>query len=302
MKDEQTNKEQSMVLVQQSDVLNLDLTRDYKNGIEILMNLVKSKKLKDDINTPEAAAVYYIKSKELGVPFINALDHMFTTGGKTSLDVHLMRALVLKAGTIHWEEMYNNVPLYKYIDSTGNIIATGNDESCLPYGFAMVTGNTTEELKADVTRIRSINHEPVFKKADKIDVYTLNNSTFSMFNYATRYKFTRIMRMVDGSIKTLVEYGEFSIREAINAGLHLKKDGTVNVDSPWLIYHRNMLESRSWTFGARKIADDILLGALERTEMLDIQKSSYTLVNDTVVTPNSPIEDGIAEEVSNTNN
>lgn len=262
-----------------SDVMNLDLHTGFDQSMAFLTSLVKSKKLKD-INTPETALAYYVKAKELGVPFMNALDHMFDVGGKTSLDVHLMRALVLKAGNIYWEEIYNNAPLYKYIDSTGQIIAAGYDESCLPDGYQRVVGDTKEKQKADYARIEDMGDIAVIKRAEMIPVY----GNTAVFNYATKYKFTRIMQLIDGSFRTITEHGEFSIKEAIAAGLHLKKDGTVALNSPWIVYHRNMLEHRAWTFGARKIADDILMGCLERTELLDMNHESYNIDSEGEVT------------------
>lgn len=279
-----------MIQVGTMDVLNLDITNNLEQSLLVLTSLVKSKKL-GSIVTPETALAYYIKSKELGVPFLNAIDHMFDVSGKTSLDVHLMRALLLKAGNIHWEEIYNNAPLYKYIDSNGETIVTGYDDSCLPEGYIKVIGNNNDELKADFNRIESIGYVAVFKKAELLPLYiNAAGGTVSIFNYGTKYKFTRLMRFSDGTTKTLIEYGEFSLKEALIAGLHLKKDGSVNMDSPWICYHRNMNEARSWTFGARKIGDDILLGALEHTELLDLKKSKYTLVNDAVVTDAEVIE------------
>ena len=255
-----------------TDVLNLDLTNT-KQTAEILTNLIKSKTL-GKVNTVEGAIGYYVKAKELGIPFVTGIDHFFDVGGKTSLDVHVMRALVLKAGVIHWEEVYNNAPLYKYIDNTKQTIATGIDETCLPSIFAEPKGNTETELESDVKRIKGIGKIPVFKMMERVPI----TKDLSVFNYATKYKFTRYIKFPNGSEKELVEYGEFSIKEAVMAGLHLKKDG-VNLDSPWIKYPRNMLEHRAWTFGARKIADDILFGMLERTEALDMEKVPYTITD-----------------------
>lgn len=278
MNNEPNKIEQSLVRViepQISDVMNLDLGLGFDQSMKILTSLVKSKKVKD-ANTPETALAYYIKAKELGVPFMNSLDHMFDINGKTGLDVHLMRALVLKAGNVYWEEIYNNVPLYKYIDSAAQIIAAGYDESCLPEGYQRLIGNNKDEQKADYVRIEAMGDIAVIKKPEMIPVY----GNVSVFNYSTKYKFTRLIRLIDNSIVTITEHGEFSIKEAIAAGLHLKKDGTVSLQSPWIVYHRNMLEHRAWTFGARKIADDILMGCLERTELLDMNHIPYSINGD----------------------
>lgn len=274
MNDKSKNSEIAVISkigVSTPDVLNLDLTNT-KQTAEILTNLIKSKTL-GKVNTVEGAIGYYVKAKELGLPFISGIDHFFDIGGKTSLDVHAMRALVLKAGVIHWEEIYNNSPLYKYIDSAKQTIATGIDSTCLPDIFEVPKGATEVELEQDVKRIKSIGKAPVFKMMERVAV----TKDVSVFNYATKYKFTRYIKFPNGTEKELIEYGEFSIKEAIMAGLHLKKDGSVSLESPWIKYPRNMLEHRAWTFGARKIADDILFGMLERTEALDMAKVPYTV-------------------------
>ena len=254
------------------DVLNLNIRDNLQQSMEILTNMIKNKTL-GKINTPEGALGYYVKTKELGLPFVSSVDHFVEVSGKTSLDVHLMRAMVLRAGVIHWEIIYNNSPLYKYIDSTGAIIATSVDDSCLPDIYEEPKGNNSEELAKDVNRIKSIAKTPVFKTIDKIRI----DEGSVIFNYATKYKFTRYFKFPNGVEKELIEFGEFSIKEAVTAGLHLFKDGSVNYNSPWLSYHRNMLEHRAWTFGARKIADDILFGLLETTELYDINKIDYTI-------------------------
>lgn len=257
-----------------TDVLSLDFINNYEPSIKILTDIVASKKIKKVVTVQEAMT-YYIKSKELGLPFITSIDHMFDVSGKTNMDVHAMRAMVLRAGTIKWDIIYNNVPLYKYIDSTGRVIATGVNSECLPTMYIEPVGNNESELSQDVTRIKSIGKIPVFRTMSEVAI----TNTTKIFNYATKYKFTRQLVFPDNKIHELIEYGEFSIAEAIYAGLHLTKDNSINLNSPWLIYHRNMLEHRAWTFGARKIADDILFGLLERTEYLDMEKIPYDIVD-----------------------
>lgn len=255
------------------DVLKLDFSNDMTGSLELLTSLVKSKKLGAKVNTPEVALGYYIKSKELGLPFISSIDHMFDVGGKTNIDVHLMRAMVLRAGVVYWETINNFAPLYKYIDGTGTVIAVGFDDECLPDTYEVAKGNTLIEKTDDANRIKSIGNTPLAKKVHTVE-YSQGKS---IINRGTRYKFTRIIMLADGTSRTLTEMGEFTVAEAIDAGLHLKKDGSVSFDSPWLKYPRNMLEHRAWTFGCRKIADDITFGLMERTEYLDMNKINYAI-------------------------
>lgn len=265
-----------------TDVLNLDLSNNYEESLAVLTNIVASKKFKD-IPTVNDAVAYYVKSKELGLPFISSLDHMFMIGGKTNIDVHLMRALVLKAGCVYWEEVHNYQPLYKYIDRTGYVVAIDFDDSCLPFGYTLVDEPNVEAIEAKMVELESIGKVPVFKQVDMVtyayDPVPGSKETIprSHINYGTKYKFERNIPFTTSTSKIITEYGVFTFRDAVNAGLLAKKNGEVNLDSNWLKYMRNMLEHRSWTFGCRKIADDITFGLMERTEYLDSSKTDYTI-------------------------
>lgn len=288
MKSENDNSNvKSLQVIKEPDfnVLQLDINGNLDKSLEVLTKLVQSKALKDKVVSVENALGLYVKTKELGLPFMAGVDHIIEINGKYALDVHAMRALVLKAGIIHWELVHDNVPLYKYIDSTKTVVARGVDDSCLPYGYEVPKGSNVQAMTEDTVRIKSIGFQPVFKVVDKI-VYGANGEF--LINYVTKYKFTRTIGK-----KEQVEYGEFSNFDAIVAGLHLKKDNTINEKSPWLIYNQNQREHRAWTFGVRKIADDILFGLMETSELYDLNKKDYT------------IEDGnavlIEEEISSDN-
>lgn len=273
----------------ESDVLNLDLN-NLDASMAILTKLVQGKKI--GANTPEEALGIYVKSKELGLPFITTSDHMFMINGKTGVDIHVLRALVLKAGGIYWETVNDASPLYEYRDKTNYVVATGIDDSCLPDGYVLPAGNNSEEMKADTLRIIGIGKMPVFKKVAMLQITNgdANNPALYIPNRITKHIFQRVIKMLDGKYKTISETSSFSTWDAINAGLHLKKDGTVNISSPWLTYTTTMLDHRSWTLGARKIANDYLFGLMEKTELYDVNKIEYK------------IEDATAEVVSDTNN
>ena len=267
-----------------TDVLNLDLSGgNLEKSMQVLTEIVKTKKFKE-IPTVADAIAYYVKSKELGLPFLSSLDHMFDVSGKTNIDVHLMRALVLRAGSVYWEEVHSYQPLYKYIDKTGYIVVTGFDDSVLPFGFEVVNEKTEQAIKTKMAELEQVNITPVFKMVDRVTYGYEAGSTaqnpkpLTRINYGTKYKFERIIKTIDGEFRTITEYGEFTFRDAVQAGLLYKKGGTIlNEHSPWLLYLRNMLEHRSWTFGCRKIADDITFGLMERTEYLDSQYVDYRI-------------------------
>lgn len=252
------------------DVLDLDI-KDTEATMKILTNLVASHKL-NKVSTPTEALSMYIKTKELGIPFVNSLDHMYEIGGKLGVDVHILRALVLRAGVIHWELIDDYAPLYKYIDNTNMIVTSATSDSHLPDTCIVVKGNNNEEMKTHKDAIVSMGKVPVFKLLDKIVLDS--DGKYQYINRVVKYKFTRVL-VLGNETKTLVEYGTFSVRDFYEAGLHLRRDGTLNVDSPYIKYQRNQLEQRAWTLGARKIGDDILQGTYTASELFDMNKMNY---------------------------
>jgi len=279
MTEDKKGNSQVVLRNAETDVLNLNLTDRFDDSMVILAKLVSSHKL-NKVNSVEQALSMYLKTKELGIPFINGLDHIFEIGGKIGVDIHILRAKVLKAGVIYWELVDDFAPLYKYMDST-SVVAIETDDSHLPYGYEVMKGNTEDELKADRSRIKSVGKIPVFKKPN---IITLDaEGKLKYIDRKTTYKFTRSIN-IGKEEKTLVEYGTFSLHEALDGKLHLKKDGTINVDSPWIKYQRNQLEHRPWAFGVRKIADDIVLGLYEISELYDTNKVEYTIEDGQAVT------------------
>jgi len=278
MTDDKKSNSQIVLRNAETDVLNLDLNEGFDQSMQILTKLVSSHKL-NKVNSPEQALSMYLKTKELGLPFINGLDHIFEIGGKIGVDIHVLRAKVLRAGVIHWKLIDDFAPLYKYIDGT-SVVAIETKDSYLPDTYEVIKGNTEEELRADRKRIKSIGKVPVFKQANIIILDS--QGKYRYLDRKITYLFTRSIK-IGGKDKILEEIGTFSLHDAIDGGLHLRKDGSVNVDSPWIKYQRNQLEHRAWAFGVRKIADDIVLGLYEVSELYDYNKIEYTVEDGNVV-------------------
>ena len=203
----------------------------------------------------EEAAVYYLKSKELNIPFLTSMSHMHIINGKSGVDVHILKALLLRAGGILWETIKDFEPQYEYTDGS-NVLILPFD---VPEPYRVVnSAESTNEAKRD-------GKLPIFR------------SRTIACTWITEYKFTRQIKMLDGTINNLTAKGKFSYSDAISNGLHLKKDGNINDKSPWLTYAPVMTDHRAWTFGARAIGSDILFGLLETTELYDLNKQQYII-------------------------
>lgn len=253
LKDRKTKdkQEETGIALVESNNISLDLLNDSNRSFELLGNLVKSGKI--TAKTPEEAAVYYLKAKELGLPFITTMSHMSIINGKAGVDIHVLKAMVLRAGNIFWEVVKEYEPHYKYSDGANSFSFPFK----VPEPYKVVSSKEDRDIAVNQGFI------PVFR-----------SSTVAS-NFITEYLFTRQIKMLDGSIKTLSAKGKFSTEEAIIAGLNLKKDGSIAEDSPWIKYNPLMTDHRAWTFGARAIASDILFGLLEIKELFDINKKQY---------------------------
>ncbi len=263
-----------LVLSKPQNVLPIDVVNDREAAMLIFKDLIASGKM--NVKTPSEALAMYIKSQELGLPFITATDHMHMINGKAGVDIHVLRAMVLTAGGIYWETIQDYQPLYEYKDNTGATIAIGYSDDCLPDSFDIPKGKDPDELKHSAINIKNKGNIPVFKSISYVDM----GDNIKRINYGTIIKFERIITMSDNTKRTIVEYGKFTTKDMVVAGLHLRKNGEVNYSSPHLLYENVLQEHRSWTFGARKIAADILMGLYEIKELYDMTDVKYN-VDDT---------------------
>ena len=272
------NKKSEMVKFKpiNADVLsNLDVVNNREAAMIIFKDMVSSGKM--NVKTPAEAMVMFLKAKELGLPFITASDHMNMVNGKAGVDIHILRAKILIAGFIYWETETDYKPLYEYRDNTNAIVEVCYNDDQLPDIYVTPKGKTGDLLKEDVARIISIGKIPVFKSIQMLNVY---DGYAKIQNRGTVIKFERQIVMPNGEQKLLIERGRFTSRDVLEAGLHLKKDGSINPYSPHLIYQQIMQEHRAWTYGARKIGSDILFGLYETKELYDMNKTTYNVTED----------------------
>jgi len=96
----------------------------------------------------------------------------------------------------------------------------------------------------------------------------------------TTYIFTRKKFDIDGTYITKSITSSFSWNDALKAMLPYDKAGNINPESGWSKYTKTMLDHRAFTFGAREIASDLLMGVMETTELYDTYDINYDITDD----------------------
>lgn len=265
MAEEKSNNElaiggdRGFVTIERS-MMAIDVVNDREKALELFKIMSKGNMSKD--KSPEDLMAMYVKSRELGIGFASAADHMHVVNGKTGVDIHIIKALLLKAGSgIHWEKLKDYEPQYKYTDESNNVWVKDSDPNKFlpPECMYVYDKTTTEKCKAEgKVAVWKVGHAPV--------------------DWVTTYKFTREVKARYGdSVKILSEIGTFSWLEAISAQLPTNKEGQLDPKSNWQKYRKLMIDTRAFTFGARAIGADLLMGVYETKELFDMNSVSYTV-------------------------
>lgn len=222
-----------------------------------------------------------MRAKDLNMPFSTAIEHIHVINGKTGVDIHVIKALLLRAG-VTWRCINNYSPLYEYTDGI-NVYIDGKlpdfvercksvkeanekriadekngitNETVYIYpvswysdfsGNIYKSYNLTNKFEVAVNR----QHADSIIKSGKIPIYRIANQPV---DYITKYEFTRI---INGN--TIISIGEFTYSEAQTAKL-FEKD-------TYAKYPKILISHRAFTYGARDIASDVIMGCMETTEL-----------------------------------
>jgi hypothetical protein len=157
---------------------NLDQVREW--GKEVVNSgLTPLKK-------PEAVVAAVMMGKELGLEPMVSVNNIIPINGKATLGIHLINALLLKAGVVT-EVLREYEPCFRFA------------------------------LKGD-------NNDPIITKIDFIDGTLRDGESRgkSIVDYKTVVRMTRSIKQPDGSWKEMIITKSFSWSDAITAGLHEK--------------------------------------------------------------------------------
>ena len=223
-----------------------------------------------------------MRAQDLGLPFSTCLEHIHVINGKTSVDVHIIKALLLKAACT-WEVSKDYQALYEYTDgfnayNDGNLpeyavrcnskddaeakikAAGENDDKVYLYPvrfYKGFDGNIYKDyqLNSAANKFAIVRNQAEAKSATTAGKVPVVRCAAVPVDYVTEYKFTRTMP--DGKVMTA--YGRFSRNEAAAAGLFDK--------DTYAKYARILIGHRAFTYGAREIGSDVLFGVMETTEL-----------------------------------
>lgn len=210
------------------------------------------------LKTGADVMVAILTGKELGFGSMFSVNNIYPINGRGTLGVHAINAKLLQAGIV--------VEVLKDFEPCVNFVLKGDDDKPV-----LIDKNTGKEVfrddkgNAPKDSVPSIIREGFADESPKSHEIKGKKIT----NYKTVIKFTRKLKQIDGSYREMVAFGEFSTQEALTADLAGKDN--------WTKYAKTMVYTRAYTFGARKIADDIIGGLPESTEYADVKNIKYSI-------------------------
>lgn len=227
-------------------------------------------------NVNEGLAIM-MRAQDLGLPFSSCIEHIHVIQGKTGVDVHIIRSLLSRAG-VTWECTKDYAPQYQYTDGNTIYNETQLPEYCVKCRTAKEaeekTDNDTigvypvkwyQDLKGVVYNEFQINEKCAIAINKTQAMKLASEGKFPVIripavpvDFVTEYKFTR-RKNICGEKVIMNVTSHFSYNEAQVADL-LSKDN-------YKKYPRIMIGTRAFVLGAREIADDVLFGVMETSEL-----------------------------------
>lgn len=274
-----SNKKHEVSVVNSNSINNINFldAKQVAAAEVVLAKLMRSKK--SGIERVEDGLAVLMRAQDLNLPFSTCLEHIHVINGKTGIDIHVVKALLLKAGCI-WECIRDYQPLYEYTDGINvyidnsfpdyvvkcisqkeaeeKVAASGdNVDNVYVYPvkwYQDFNGNLYKDYQLNTNKFGiAINKQQanVIANNGKIPVYRVANKPV---DYITEYKLTRF---ING--KEITAIGKFTYSDAIQADM-FEKD-------TYKKYPRILIGHRAFTLAARDIASDILMGVMETTEL-----------------------------------
>lgn len=236
---------------------------------------------KGGIKTVNDGLAILMRAQDLKLPFSSCIEHIHCINGKTGVDIHIIKALLLRAGCT-WNLKRDYQPLYEYTDSINVYIDGSLPEyaiKCLSQKeaetkakddfdknitdkvyvypvkwYSDFNGNVYRDYQLNTKQFGiAINKQQVqeITKNNRIPVYRIPNKPV---DYITEYEIHRTINN-----KSVTSIGHFSYSEAIAADMFSK--------DTYKKYPRILIGHRAFTYAAREIASDVLFGVMETTEL-----------------------------------
>ena len=259
--------------------LNLFNEKDLLAAENFLTKVMRSDK--GGFKTINEGLAVLMRAKDLNLPFSSCLEHIHVINGKTGVDIHIIKALLSRAGCT-WKCIKDYQPLYEYTDGI-NVYVDGSFPDyvirCISQADAEqkakadgekniydnvyvypvkwyqdFSGNIYKDYQLNTSKFGIAANKPQameIQKNGKIPVYRIPNKPI---DYITEYEFSR---KING--KEVTACGKFTYLEALAADLFTK--------DTYKKYPRILISHRAFTYGARDIASDVLFGVMETSEL-----------------------------------
>lgn len=235
------------------------------------------------------------RAQDMQLPFSTCIEHIHVINGKTGVDIHIVKALLSRAGVV-WECTKDYAPQYQYTDGNTIYIETQLPDYCVKcrtakdaidatkngsvgvypvQWFQDLKGNIYNEFQVSDKCVHAINKTHALKLANE-GSFPIIRIPAQPVDYVTEYKFTRY-KVINGVEREVTCTSHFSYSEA-QAADFFKKD-------TYTKYARILIGHRAFTYGARDIASDTLMGVMESGELkitmgADLDPSDYTEVEE----------------------
>lgn len=234
-----------------------------------------------------------MRAQDLQLPFSTCIEHIHVINGKTGVDVHIIKALLSRAG-VTWECTKDYAPQYQYTDGDNIYNETQIPEYCVKCRsakeaetattedvigvypvrwYADLKGNVYNQFQVSDKCVICINKAQAMKVASE-GKFPVVRIAARPIDYVTEFKFTRIFN-TNGKERVQTAVSHFSFSEAQAADMFSK--------DTYKKYPRIMVGHRSFAYGARDIASDLLMGVMETTELksiegIDLAPEDYTII------------------------
>lgn len=258
------------------NALNLFDPKQLAAAENFLTKVMRSKK--GGIESVNDGLAVLMRAQALGLPFSTCIEHIHVINGKTGIDIHIVKALLSKAG-VTWRCLKDYAPLYEYTDGFNVYIDNsfpdyvvrcrnskeaaeklandkdGDNVYVYPVKWYQdFNGNLYKDYQLNTKQFaivvnRAQANEVI--KANKVPVYRIPNKPV---DYITEYELTR---NVNG--KECTSIGKFTYSDAVQAEM-FEKD-------TYKKYPKILISHRAFTLAARDIASDVIMGAMETSEL-----------------------------------
>ena len=229
------------------------------------------------------------RAQDLQLPFTTCIEHIHVINGKTGIDVHIIKSLLSRAGVV-WKCTKDYTPQYQYTDGNTIYLETQLPDYCVKcrtakeavdatkddtvgvypvQWFTDLKGNIYNEFQVSEKCVKAINKAHALKLASE-GKFPVIRIPAQPIDYVTEYEFKRF-RMINGKEREITAISHYSFSEAQNAELFSK--------DTYKKYARIMIGHRAFVLGARDIANDVLMGCMETTELKVVENAPITDVD-----------------------